>query len=233
MPRTIAIYLTDTWRDARVAGFVDYAVKFERLLGPHMPDTVFQHFDVVEGDFPDDPTAFDGAVITGSSANVTDNPPWLSRLLEHIRMIDAAEVKLFAVCFGHQALAAALGGEVDYRDVVLGAPRMQVLERHPWMDPFLDAPRIFAGNFQQVVKLPPSLRLIGTSDVCQNVMAVKGDHILSLQFHPELSAAYMHNYFQHAGEDVAVDVLDQARREVDGGSDGKVIGKWAARFLLA
>ena len=232
MPRQIAIYLTDTWRDARVAGFDDYAQKFERLIGPHMPDTVFKHFDIVEGDFPSDPTAFDGVVITGSSANVTDNPPWQDELLDHIRRIDAAKVKLFAVCFGHQAVAVALGGKVEYRDVVLGSPSMQVLERKSWMVPYMDTPRIFAGNFQQVVELPPSLTLIGASENCLNVMAQKDDHILSLQFHPELSAKYMHNYFQHAGEDVADDILAQARHEVDQGSDGDVIGQWAANFLI-
>ena len=232
MSRRIAIYLTDTWRDARVAGFDNYAQKFERLLGPHMPDTVFQHFDVVEGDFPVDPTAFDGVVITGSSANVTENPAWLNELLDHIRQIDAAKVKLFAVCFGHQAVAVALGGRVEFRDVVLGSPAMQVLERQDWMQPFLDGPRIFAGNFQQVVDLPPSLTLIGTSAQCRNVMAVKGRHILSLQFHPELSAKYMHNYFNHAGEDVPDDILTLAKQEVDQGSDGNVIGMWAAKFLL-
>ncbi len=233
MTRTIAIYLTDTWRDDRVAGFIDYAAKFKRLLSPHMPDTDFQTFDVVNGQFPDNPTAFDGAVITGSSANVTDRPEWLPRLLDQIRTMDAARTKLFAVCFGHQALAVALGGAVDYRDVVLGAPQMQVLERQPWMDPFHPSPRIYAGNFQQVITLPPDLRLIGTSDVCPNVMAIKGDHILSLQFHPELSAAYMHNYFQHAGEDVSPDILSRAAQEVDGGSDGDLIGRWAANFLTA
>ncbi len=231
MPRHIAIYLTDTWRDERVAGFDDYAQKFERLLAPHMPGSVFQHFDLVEGEFPADPTAFDGVVITGSSANVTENPPWLAQLLAHIRQIDAAKIKLFAVCFGHQAVAVALGGRVEFRDVVLGSPAMQILERQDWMVPFLEAPRIFAGNFQQVIDLPKSMKLIGTSASCRNVMAVKGDHILSLQFHPELSARYMHNYFDHAGEELAESILAQARREVDRGSDGDIIGKWAANFL--
>lgn len=86
--------------------------KFARLIGPLRPDWRFTTIAVKDGEFPADLSGYDGFIITGSPASVHDEEPWVHRLMQVIRDIRAADLPLFGACFGHQAIAKALGGRV-------------------------------------------------------------------------------------------------------------------------
>src|SRR5690606_508848 len=53
-----------------------------------------------------------GAIVTGSAAMVTDRHPWSERSAAWLRDAADAGLPLFGICYGHQLLAHALGGEV-------------------------------------------------------------------------------------------------------------------------
>jgi GMP synthase (glutamine-hydrolysing) len=53
-----------------------------------------------------------GIIVTGSSSSVTEGAPWMTRLEGLLRDAVTSETPLLGVCFGHQLLASALGGEV-------------------------------------------------------------------------------------------------------------------------
>lgn len=233
MNKRIAIYLTNPRPDNVDLDDQHYGEMFEEMLRPHMLGANFEHFDTVNNEFPSDPTEFDGVVITGSSAFVTDNEPWIETLFAHIRLIDQSRTKLFAVCFGHQAVAMAMGGVVEHRDIVLGAPSVEVFENCAWMEPSADTVQLFAGNFQQVVQVPESLRVIGSHPDCPVAMTTKSDHILTVQFHPEFSALYMHTYVDQIANDITVECATSAREAFEAGSDGALFAKWAAAFLTS
>ena len=55
-----------------------------------------------------------GAIITGSPAMVTEHTDWMRVLSLWIAQAVECKVPLLGVCFGHQLLAQALGGGVDY-----------------------------------------------------------------------------------------------------------------------
>ena len=228
----IAIYLTNPEPEGFKAGDQHYGEMFEDMLRPHMGGTIFEHFDVASGEFPDNPNDFDAVVITGSSAFVTDDDLWIEKLFEHIRIIDKSGTKLFAVCFGHQAVAAAFGGIVGHRDIVLGTPRIDISEDCDWMQPAARSMRLFAGNFQQVVQAPGSLQVIGSHPDCPVAMTIKADHILTVQFHPELSATYMRTYVDLIADDITAECAASALKSFEGGSDGYIFAKWAAAFLI-
>lgn len=231
MTRRIAIYLTSTDQSPLSKRFPDYAYMLETLLAPHLTDAQFQHFNVVENDFPADPTAFDGVVLTGSAAYVADNDPWIATLFDHIRMLDAAGTKLLGVCFGHQAIAAALGGRVAKREITLGAPAMRLDAKRAWMQPDMDALRLFAGNFEQVIEVPEGMTVLGGHPDCPIGLVEKDAHILSLQFHPEFSAEFMTGYIEKVSDVVSPEKTEAAQVQVNNGHDGDVFGKWAAHFL--
>ena len=62
--------------------------------------------------FPD-PAALDGILITGSAAGVYDSHfTWMEPLRAFIRAAYAAKTPMLGICFGHQIMADALGGDV-------------------------------------------------------------------------------------------------------------------------
>ncbi|MGA1742041.1 MAG: glutamine amidotransferase, partial [Pseudohongiellaceae bacterium] len=55
-----------------------------------------------------------GAVITGSPAMVTDRLDWSEYTAEWLRQAISRQLPILGICYGHQLLAHALGGRVDY-----------------------------------------------------------------------------------------------------------------------
>ena len=53
-----------------------------------------------------------GIIITGSVSSVTERAPWMVRAESYVREVVSAERPLLGICFGHQLMAQALGGEV-------------------------------------------------------------------------------------------------------------------------
>ena len=55
-----------------------------------------------------------GVIVSGSAAFVTDRAEWSERTAGWMREAVHAGTPLFGICYGHQLLAHALGGQVDY-----------------------------------------------------------------------------------------------------------------------
>jgi GMP synthase-like glutamine amidotransferase len=75
------------------------------LWAPHTK----QRTDYGFGTVIEAPVECDFIVITGSRSNVSDWQPWMNEVAELVRR---AEVPIIGICFGHQIIAAALGGKV-------------------------------------------------------------------------------------------------------------------------
>ena len=121
----IAVLETGVPPDPLADEFGSYPDMFARLLGPAY---TFETFDVEKGDLPD-LAAHDAYLITGSPAGVYEPLPWIAPLLEFIR--SASQAKMIGVCFGHQAMAQALGGEVIKSRQGLGRGPATLRRRSP------------------------------------------------------------------------------------------------------
>ena len=76
------------------------------LWSPHT-DTRTDYGFGKEVDFP---VQCDFIVITGSRRNVSSWEPWMDEVADLVR---SAPVPIIGICFGHQIIAAALGGRVE------------------------------------------------------------------------------------------------------------------------
>ena len=129
---TIAILETGVPPGDLPKAFGDYPAMFRDLLGEAFD---YRTFRVFQGEFPPDPAAFEALLITGSPAGVYDDLPWIAELEEFIRA-SVGKTKQVGICFGHQVLASALGGEVvkSPKGWGLGLHTYEITGEAPWMD---------------------------------------------------------------------------------------------------
>lgn len=178
----------------------------------NLPDTSVHVVPVFLGEQPEAPQNYRAALITGSPAMVTDQEPWSERTAQWLRQAALDELPMFGVCYGHQLLAYAMGGQVDYNPAgrEVGTHAVDRIGEDPLM---ADMPRRFLAQMmhaQSVVQPPPGARVLARSalDGCQ-VMRM-GRNIVSTQFHPEFTPAFMRAHLQRYGERYAREHLDAA-----------------------
>ncbi len=109
----------------------------------------------------------DGFFITGSSSSVTERAPWMLRAEQYIREIDAAGKPLLGICFGHQLIAQALGGDVQKnpKGREIGTVRVNVTAQDPL---FGNEPRVFdanASHVDSVAKVPERARVLASTSL--------------------------------------------------------------------
>ena len=207
--------------------FGSYPAMFEAMLGPGFEIEVF---DVQAGELPD-PGKHDACLVTGSPAGVYDPLPWIPGLLEFIRA--AKDSRMVGICFGHQAMAEALGGRVEKSDKGWGAGlhRYDVVHREPWMDSAttIAAP---ASHQDQVIIQPSDTEIIARSDFTPFAGLAWTDRpAISFQFHPEFSPAFAKALIEKR-YDVVPDP-DAAIASLDAPNDNARVGGWIRRFLEA
>jgi GMP synthase (glutamine-hydrolysing) len=148
---------------------------------------------------------FAGAIVTGSGAMVTDRHDWSERAASWLREAAHDGLPLFGICYGHQLIAHALGGEVDYHPAGREMGTVQ-LELHPQAgeDPlFAGLPAQFpaqATHLQSVLRAPAGATVLAKSDHDACHAFRWGDRAWGVQFHPEFSATHMRGYV-HAREE--------------------------------
>ncbi len=208
----------------------DYPSMFARLLGEGF-DT--RPFDVQAGDLPD-PTAVDGVIITGSAAGVYEDHAWIPPLLDWIRNA-RGRTRLVGVCFGHQAMAQALGGRVEKseRGWGVGLHRYRVVESQPWMTPPLPEITLSASHQDQVVIKPGDARVTLASDFTPYAGLAWDDNVISFQPHPEFSRAFTGALVEGRRGRIEDAVVDRAVESLKAGDDRAVVGDWIRRFLGA
>jgi GMP synthase-like glutamine amidotransferase len=210
--------------------FGDYAAMFEALLAGRGYE--WRVFDTPAGDYPGRPEVCDAYIVTGASAGVYDGDPWIGALLAFLRAAKG-RARLIGVCFGHQAMAQAFGGQVlkSPKGWGVGLHAYDVLERRPWMD---DARRVSlsASHQDQVVELPPNATVIAGNDFCPYAMLAYDATAISIQPHPEFSPAFSAALIEkQRGRSLSVEQADAAIKSLEAPDDHARVGEWIARFL--
>ena len=93
----------------------EYPLMFERLLraansNPQL-QLEFVTYKVNKGIYPADIDEVDAYIMTGSKSSVYEQTPWVLELGKFVRSLHQRQKKFIGICFGHQMVAQALGGE--------------------------------------------------------------------------------------------------------------------------
>lgn len=165
----------------------DYDAMFRRILATQ--DFSFVTYDVENMEFPHSARDADGWLISGSKHGAYDPLPWIPKLEALIQDIYAIKRPLVGVCFGHQIIAQALGGQVTKFSGgwATGTTGYHFKGRDI---------KLNAWHQDQVVALPPGASVLGGNDFCKNAMLGYGDHVFTVQPHPEFDTCVINGLLE-------------------------------------
>ncbi len=145
-------------------------------------------------------------VLLGGSGDysVAQGGGWLGPALEAMRELYELGKPTFASCWGFQAMAKALGGEVvtDKRRAELGSVEVRLTEagrKDPLFAPLGDRFLAPMGHQDCVIRLPQQAVLLASSEKVQNqAFRIADKPIYCTQFHPELNrTAFIERVFAY------------------------------------
>jgi GMP synthase (glutamine-hydrolysing) len=148
-----------------------------------------------------DPGGFAGVLVTGSAAMVTDRHSWSEDCAAWLRAAADAGTPLFGICYGHQLLAHALGGEV-------GANPNGREMGTAWIEstPAAGEDALFSGlpsrfpaqttHLQSVLRLPEDATVLACNAHDPHHAFRWRGHVWGVQFHPEFSTTHMRGYIR-------------------------------------
>ncbi|MHA7899194.1 MAG: type 1 glutamine amidotransferase [Henriciella sp.] len=213
-----------------------YPAMFESLMAPHLDGWRYAAIELSEGAPLPDPARLDAILITGSPAGVYDDEPWMAPLMDFIRDSAAAKTPQIGICFGHQAIAHALGAEVTKSEKGWGIGRhtYDVVARPDWMG--ASPPTTFSlgvSHQDQVQTLPPGATLIGRNAFCEYAaLAYPSEKAISFQGHPEYSPGFSCALYNvRRGTKLPHAMVDAAEASFAGPVDNALIASWMAAFL--
>src|SRR5947208_12192180 len=155
------------------------------------------------GERPPDPAGFDRVVTLGSEHAADDDAiPWQADEQATLRAADAAGVPILGVCFGAQALARALGGEVrraarpELGWVTVGTRAPAVVHDGPWLSWHDDE-----------LLVPAGADVLAANE--SGVQAYRAGRHTGIQFHPEVTPEIV------AGWGAAPELIAETERRID------------------
>ena len=218
-------------RFRHIAG--DYRDMFAALFDRHASQITLQPFDVCNGEFPPSLDACEAYLTTGSRFSAYDDVDWIHALKNFVRRIHEAKKPFVGVCFGHQILAEALGGEVAKAESGwgVGVHNIEIIKSEFWMRPERSSCELQYMHQDQVTRLPEDGVIIGRSEHCPVAMFRAGDSTLGIQAHPEFTKAYSEALLLDRVERIGEAHVKAALASLDQTTDESVVARWIVEFL--
>jgi len=173
-----------------------------------------------------------GVIVTGSPARIAEQRPWMVRMQQALRRLVDAEVPVLGICFGHQLLGQALGGESGPNPLgrEIGTVELETFGDGSLLPPNRRFP-VSMTHLDVVLRLPPGARPIAATALDRYAAIRFGRRAWGVQFHPEMDAAVMRDYVAALrdaliAEGLDPDALDAACRDTP--EAAAILGRFAA-----
>lgn len=193
----------------------------------------FPHWIRVSGDIPRDGTdvinvangeplperlPYAGIFVTGSPAMVTDRQDWSENTARWLRDRIGAGVPTLGICYGHQLIAHALGGEVANNPAGREIGTVEITRDAEVDDPLLNGLPVrfpaHASHVQSVLGLPEGAQALARSALDAHQVVRYAPMCWGFQFHPEFSTQVTRTYIKARA----------ARIAEEGGDVDKLLG---------
>jgi GMP synthase-like glutamine amidotransferase len=211
-----------------------YPDMFVRLLGEADAGLGFDVVRLVDGEALPDAAACEAVVITGSPAGVYDQTPWMDPLRDFVRGAFAAKTPMVGVCFGHQIIADAMGGDVRKSDKGWGVGRhtYEVLAHRPWMAGAGSAVSLAVSHQDQVITPPAgAVTLARSAHTDHAILEYEAAPVMSVQGHPEFGDEFVAALYAARRGRLSDEQVDGAIASLAAPHDNALVGRWMARFL--
>lgn len=229
----IGILNADAVKPEFAAKFGEYPDMFSRLLVAVNPDTEFVTYEVMSGEYPAHIDEVDAYLITGSKLSVYNDVPWINALKNFVRKLHDAEKKLVGICFGHQLVAAALGGKTHQANQgwCVGIHKAKLTADATSYGPADAQFQILSNHKDQVEKMAVGAKLLASTETCPIAMTEVGKHILTFQGHAEFDKGYALALLNMRREILGESVYQTAVNSLQQGTDNSQVAHWILDFV--
>ena len=206
--------------------------RFRNLLGPMLPEAQWFTISCINDKAPDQPDQFDAYLITGGKYSVFDEYDWQQTLFQFIRAVYDKCIPIAGICYGHQAIAYALGGKVERSDNGwgVGIKLVNVVNPPHWVTPSQRNVRLLSMHQDEVVQLPLQATQFMKSDHCEYSGYFIDDHVLGIQHHPDFTKELCRDLIIKRKARIG-EKSQSALASLSGDHNGYDVCKWMANFF--
>ncbi|WP_028025397.1 glutamine amidotransferase-related protein [Enterovibrio calviensis] len=229
----VGILLCDDVKTELQATHQNYSDMFAAILLREEPELSLRFYRVIDGEYPQKMDECEGYIISGSRYSVYDDLPWIKTFEAFIRTLFKQGIPTVGICFGHQMMAQALGGEVgrSERGWGVGIANSEIKAKADWLDPDTQHYSLVVSHQDQVTRLPEHGKNLAGSEFCPIGMFTVDNHFLAIQGHPEFSRAYSFDLMEARRDRIPEAVIDSGQASLKQTADSKKVTQWLLNFL--
>ena len=229
----IGILNTDTLKAEFDTKYGQYPAMFNNVLLQSEPNLQISSYEVQFGKYPASLDECDAYLITGSKVSAYDDIAWINELKKFIRSLHQHQKKLIGICFGHQIIAAALGGSVERskKGWHVGIHAATLNKNTALFGSTEQEFHLIYNHQDQVITMPRESTLLASCKNCPIAMLSIADHILSFQGHIEFEIAYARDLLKMRRSILGEDVYLKAYNSLKATSEETKVTDWILKFL--
>jgi GMP synthase-like glutamine amidotransferase len=213
--------------------FEDYPGMFEQLLLAEDSSLEISSFAALDSELPQNLEACDAYLITGSRFGVYEDHQWIRDLEALVRDLFAAAKPVIGICFGHQIIAQALGGQVgkSRKGWGVGVHTWKLDEKPDWMNHNDEHFSMLVSHQDQVHALPANGKTLAQSEFCSIAAFQIGSTALGFQGHPEFSKAYSEAIMELRRDIIGEEVYQTGMASLSEVPQGDLVARWTLDFI--